>query len=61
MVGVTRVAPARFMLEHDIDPHSDVDQYLALTHDEEEDGDDGVISYWSEDNGKLTPCDELID
>ena len=30
-VGTTQVTPARFMLEHDMDPSSDDNQYLLLT------------------------------
>ena len=39
------------MLKRNIDPPSDDDQYLVLTQDEGEGGDDRVISYWSEDDG----------
>ena len=40
------------MFECDIDLSFDDDQHLVLTQDgEEEEGDDGVISYWSEDDG----------
>ena len=50
MVRETQVTLARFMLERDMDPSFDDDQHLVLTQDEEEEeGDDGVISYWSED------------
>ena len=49
-VWVTQVTPARFMLERKMDPSSDNDQHLVLTQKEQE-GDDGVISYWSEDDG----------
>ena len=52
MVGATQVTPARFILEQDVDPSSNDNQYLVLTLDEEEgEEDDGVISYWSEDDG----------
>jgi len=50
-VGTTQVTLARFMLEHNMDPSSDDDQYLVLTQDEEEkEGNDEVINYWSEDD-----------
>ena len=41
------------MLEHDMDPSFDNDdQYLVPTQNkEEEERDDEVISYWSEDDG----------
>ena len=39
------------MIECDMDPSFDDDQYLVLTQDEWEEGDEGVISYWSEDDG----------
>ena len=41
------------MLERDMDPPSDDDQYLVLAQDEDEEEkeDEGVISYWSEDDG----------
>ena len=39
------------MLKRNIDPPSDDDQYLVLTQDEGEGGDDRVISYWGEDDG----------
>ena len=47
------MTPARFMLEHNMDPPFDDDQYLVLTQyeDEKEEEDDGVISYWSGDDG----------
>jgi len=51
MAEANQVNPAHFMLERDIDPPSNDDQYLVLTQDEGEEGDDGVISYWSEDDG----------
>ena len=51
MVEANQVNLAHFMLERDIDPLSNDDQYLVLTQDEGEEGDDGVISYWSEDDG----------
>ena len=35
MVGATQVTPARFMLERNMDPLSDDDQYLVLTQEEE--------------------------
>ena len=36
-----------------MDPFSHEDQYLVLTQDEEEEErDDGMISYWSEDDGE---------
>ena len=41
-VGTTQVTPARFMLERNMDPSSDDDQYL-MTNKEEE-GDDEMIS-----------------
>ena len=47
----TQVTPARFMLEHNTGPPSDNEQYPVLTQDNREEGDDGVISCWSEDNG----------
>nr|POF10252.1 hypothetical protein CFP56_49587 [Quercus suber] len=51
-VGTPQVTPACFMLECDMDPSSNDDQYLVLTQDEEEEeGNDEVISYWSEDDG----------
>ena len=51
-VGRTQVTPTRFMLERDMDPSYDDDQYLVLTQDEEEEeGDDEVINYWNEDDG----------
>ena len=42
---------AHFML--DINPPFDNEQYLVLAQDEdeEEEGDEGVISYWSKDDG----------
>ena len=49
--GATQVTPAHFMLEGDTGPLSDNEQYPVLTQDEGEEGDDGVISCWSEDNG----------
>nr|POF05069.1 hypothetical protein CFP56_35630 [Quercus suber] len=53
MARATKVTSARFMLECDIDPHSDDNQYLVLAQDEEreKEEDDEVISYWSEDHG----------
>ena len=40
------------MLERYMDPPSNNDQYLMLTQKEEEnEGDDGVISCWSGDDG----------
>ena len=39
------------MLECNMDPSSDNDQYLVLTQNEEEEGNDEVISYWSKDDG----------
>ena len=41
------------MLERDMDPPSNDDQYLVLAwdEDEEEKEDDGLNSYWSEDDG----------
>ena len=40
------------MLERNMDPSSDDNQYLVLTQDEEEEeGNDEVINYWSEDDG----------
>ena len=51
MVEANQVNLAHFMLERDIDPLSNDDQYLVLTQDEREEGDEGVISYWSEDDG----------
>ena len=39
------------MLEGNTGPLSDNEQYPVLTQDEGEEGDDGVISCWSEDNG----------
>ena len=49
--GTTQVTLARLMLKCDMDLSSDDDQYLVLTQDEEEkEGDNEVISYWSEDN-----------
>ena len=39
------------MLERNTEPPSDDDQYLMLTQDKKEEGDDGVISCWSEDDG----------
>ena len=49
--GTTQVTLARLMLKRDMDLSSDDDQYLVLTQDEEEnEGDNEVISYWSEDN-----------
>ena len=39
------------MLECDMEPSSNEDQFLMLAQDEEEgEGDDEVISYWSEDD-----------
>ena len=53
MVGVTRVTSTHFMVEWNMDPSSHEDQYLVLTQDEEEqERDDGMISYWSEDDGE---------
>ena len=49
-VGTTRVTPAHFMLEHNIDPSSNDDQYLVLTQGEDKEEGDEVISYWSEDD-----------
>ena len=37
------------MLELDMDPSSDNDQYLVMNKEEE--GDDDMISYWSRDDG----------
>ena len=48
-VGVTQVTLARFMLERNMDPFSNDDQYLMMN--EEEEGDDEMISYWSGDDG----------
>ena len=48
MVGTTQVTPTRFMLKRNMDLSSDNDQYLEQ-NEEEEEGDDEVISYWSED------------
>ena len=47
------MTPAHFMLECITDPPFDNDQYLVLAQDEnkDENEDDGVISYWSEDDG----------
>ena len=42
-VGTTQVTPARFMLERNMDPSFDNDQYLVLTQNEEEEGEDEVI------------------
>ena len=47
-VGTTQVILARFMLERNMDPSSDDDQYL-MTNKEEE-GDDEMISCWSGDD-----------
>nr|POF27441.1 hypothetical protein CFP56_08779 [Quercus suber] len=46
--GTTQVTPTCFMLERDMDPSSNNDQYLVMTQDEVE---EEVINYWSEDNG----------
>ena len=49
--GTTQVTLARFVLKRDMDLSFDDDQYLVLTQDDEEkEGDNEVISYWSEDN-----------
>ena len=37
------------MLKHNVDPSSDDDQYLVMNKEEE--GDDEMISCWSEDDG----------
>ena len=39
------------MLECDMDPSFDNNQYLVLTQNEEEEGDDEMITYWSGDDG----------
>ena len=44
-VVTTQVTPAHFMLECDMDPSSDNDQYLMMNKNEE--GDDEIISCWS--------------
>ena len=48
-VGVTQVTLARFMLECNMDPFSNDNQYLMMN--DEEEGDDEMISYWSGDDG----------
>ena len=48
-VGTTQVTPARFMLERNMAPSSDNSQYRMMNKEEE--GDDEMISYWSEDDG----------
>ena len=45
IAGATQVTPARFMLVHNTGPTSNNEQYLVLTQDEGEEGDEGVISY----------------
>ena len=49
----TQITLAHFMLERDMDPPSNDDQYLVLAQDEDEEEkeDDGLNSYWSEDDG----------
>ena len=48
-VGTTQVTPARFMLERNIDPSSNDNQYLMMNKNEE--GDDEMISCWSGNDG----------
>ena len=48
--GATQVTLACFMLERDMNPSFDDDQYLVLTQDGEEEENDGVIACWSEDD-----------
>nr|POE86334.1 hypothetical protein CFP56_41217 [Quercus suber] len=48
-VGITQVIPTRFMLERNVDPSSDNEQYLMMNKKEE--GDDEMISCWSGDDG----------
>ena len=48
-VGTTQVTPAYFMLERNMDPFSNDDQYLVMNKKEE--GDDEMISSWSGDDG----------
>ena len=43
-VGTTQVTLAHFVLERDMDPSFNNDQYLVLTQNEEEEGEDEVIS-----------------
>ena len=44
-VGRTQVNQARFMLKRDMDPSSNNEQYLVLTQNEVEEGDDELINY----------------
>ena len=46
---MTQVTLARFMLERNMDPFSNDNQYLMMN--DEEEGDDEMISYWSGDDG----------
>ena len=46
-VGTTQVTPTRFILERNMDPCFDDDQYLIRN---EEGGDDEMINYWSGDD-----------
>ena len=48
-VGTTQVTLVRFMLERNMAPSSDNSQYRMMNKEEE--GDDEMISYWSEDDG----------
>ena len=41
------------MLERNVDPSFDDDQYLMMNKEKE--GDDEMISYWSGDDGWLVP------
>ena len=43
-MGKSQVSLARFMLERDMDSSVDNNQYLVLTQNEEEEGEDEVIS-----------------
>ena len=47
-VGTTQVTPTRFMLESNIDPSSDDNQFLVMNKEKE--GDDEMISCWSGDD-----------